>query len=237
MKQKLGRYLLILAVMVVLWNTVLIKPLKIFTVYLHELGHACLAMIFGNGISSFNVFMNESGYTLVKTKGWFSEFMITNGGYLGSLLFAILILYLKKTSFKKYILGTLAIVFLFFSIRFSSNGSTMLYSIIFTGVILLIYMLQNEKVTDWVIEIIGVASAAYAIYDTFVDTILLQINQKLHLVSGWSKATATDATRLSDLTHIPAVIWGVIWLLIAGILIYQFLLKTRKTGKKRVLNR
>ena len=39
MKQ-LGRYLIILIVVMVLWNTIVIKPLKIFTVYLHELGHA-----------------------------------------------------------------------------------------------------------------------------------------------------------------------------------------------------
>ncbi|MDP4091818.1 MAG: M50 family metallopeptidase [Bacillota bacterium] len=234
MKIKIPRYLLILIAIIILWNTIIIKPLKIFTVYLHELGHALMAFMFGGGISSFNVNMNESGYTIVHTKGWFSEFMAANGGYLGSVLFAVLILYLKRTSFKKYILGTLAILFLGVSIKYSSNGSTLIYSIIFTAFVLLIYMLQNEKVTDWVIDIIGVASAAYAIYDTFVDTILLQINTKLHIINGWSKQPVTDAVNLARITHVPSLVWGAIWLAISIAAVYAVLKKSKtSSGRKR----
>ncbi|MCR4435844.1 MAG: M50 family metallopeptidase [Clostridiales bacterium] len=229
--KRLGRYLFILAAVMVLWNTVAIKPLKIFTVYLHELGHALMAFLFGYGIQSFRVNFNESGYTLVQPKGWFSTFMIANGGYLGSILFALLILYLKRTALKNYILGVLAILFLAVSIRFSGFSFTLLYSIIFAGFVLVVYMLHNEKVNDWVIDIIGISSAAYAIYDTFVDTILLQLNLQFHLIGGWNQQPLTDAMQLAKLTHIPAAVWGMIWLAIALLAVNATLLKAPASGK------
>jgi hypothetical protein len=230
----LGRYVLILVAVIVLWNTIIIKPLRLFTVFLHELGHAFMAFIFGYGIQSFKVNLNESGHTLVQSKGWFSSFMIANGGYLGSLLFALLILYIKRTAFKKMILGAIAILLLVVSFKFSGLSFTLLYSVMFAVFVILLYMMQNEKVNDWVIDIIGISSVAYAIYDTFVDTILLQINLKLHLIQGWNvQQPVTDAVYLSQLTGIPAIVWGIIWLSIALFAVNATILKAGKAKRRR----
>ena len=102
MKQT-GRYVIILILAVALWNTIVIKPLKIFSVFLHELGHSLMAVIFGHGIAGFRINFNESGYALTLPRDGFSAFMIANGGYLGSVLFALLILRLKRTFAGKYI--------------------------------------------------------------------------------------------------------------------------------------
>lgn len=231
--KRLGKYLLILGALMALWNTVVIKPLKIFTVYLHELGHALMAFLFGYGIQAFNVNFDESGSTLVQSKGWFSTFMIANGGYLGSIFFALLILYLKRTALKNYIMGILAILFLAISIRFSGFSFTLLYSIIFAVFVLVLYMLRNETVNDWVIDILGISSVAYAIYDTFVDTILLQLNLQLHLITGWNEQPMTDAMQLAQLTHIPAIVWGILWLVIALVAVNAMLLKAPSGGRGR----
>lgn len=229
-----SRYFLILVAVLLLWNTQIIKPLKIFTVFLHELGHSLMAVIFGQGIQGFTVNLNESGYTLVQAKGWFSALMIANGGYLGSILFALLILYLKKTWIKNYILGTAAALLLAVSIRYSSFSFTLLYSVAFAVAIIILYMLQNERLNDWIIDIIGVASAAYAVYDIFVDTILLQINLKLHLINGWKvEQPLTDAVQLQTLTGIPAILWGIIWLVIAVSAIKAVLLKQGRSRARR----
>lgn len=232
-----GRYLAILIVVVALWNTVFIKPLKIFAVFLHELGHSLMAVIFGNGIKGFRINLDESGYAITLPKGQFSAFMIANGGYLGSILFALLILYLKRTSLKRFILGSAAILLLGVSIAYGKSVFTIMYAAIFAGFILLLYMLHNERLNDWVIDIIGVASAAYAVYDTFVDTILLQLNLKFHLIQGWKTTQPlTDAVQLEKMTRIPAIVWGIIWLVIACLAIYSTIIKTgRKStrGSKR----
>lgn len=228
MKQK-GRYVIILIMVIALWNTIVIKPLKIFAVFLHELGHSLMAVIFGNGISGFRINLDESGYALTLPKNAISAFLIANGGYLGSVLFALLILNLKKTFVKKYILGISAILLLGMSIAYGRSIFTIIYASIFAGLILLLYMLKNEKLNDWVIDIIGVSSAAYAIYDTFVDTILLEINMKLDLIRGWgAERQLTDAMQIERMTYVPAVVWGIIWLIIACVAVYSTML-----GRKR----
>lgn len=240
MKQT-GKYLIILILVIGLWNTIVIKPLKIFTVFLHELGHSLMAVIFGYGIKGFRINLDESGYALTLSKNAFSSFMIANGGYLGSVLFAILILYLKRTALKRYLLGASAILLLGVSIAYGKSIFTIIYAAIFAGFVLLLYMLHNEKVNDWVIDILGVSSAAYAVYDTFVDTILLQLNLRLQWIQGWKTTQPmTDAMQLQQMTHLPAMLWGFIWLVIACMAIYSVILSGgRKSsgsrGKKRAM--
>lgn len=230
----LGRYIFILITVMVLWNTFILKPLKIFAVFLHELGHSLMALIFGYGIVEFKVNLNESGHTLAQSKGWLSSFMIANGGYLGTVLFALLILYLKRTPVKKYILGSLAIIFMVVTMKFSAFSFALFYSIAFSAVILLLYMLQRENVNDWVIDIIGISSVAYAIYDTFVDVILLQLNLQFHLIQGWKVTQPlTDAAQLAKLTGIPAIIWGILWLAISLMAVYTVLMKSQGTRRRR----
>lgn len=233
MKQT-GRYLVILALVVALWNTIVIKPLKIFAVFLHELGHSLMAVIFGNGIQGFRISLDESGYALTLPKSDFSAFIIANGGYLGSVLFALLILWLKRTALRKYILGASAMLLLGVSIAYGKSVFTIIYAAIFAGMILLLYMLHNEKLNDWVIDIIGVTSAAYAIYDTFVDTILLQINLRLNLIPGWGASQPlTDAVQLQKMTHVPAVVWGIIWLVIACVAFYSTIMHGKRSTAAR----
>ncbi len=229
-----GRYLIILILVVALWNTIVVKPLKIFAVFLHELGHSLMAVIFGNGIKGFRINLDESGYALALTKSEFSAFMIANGGYLGSVLFALLILYMKRTALKSFILGAAAILLLGVSIAYGKSIFTIISAAIFAGFVLLLYMLHNDKLNDWVIDIIGVASAAYAVYDTFVDTILLQLNLRLHWIQGWKTTQPlTDAVQLERMTHVPAVIWGILWLVLACLAIYPVITGGKATKSRR----
>ena len=233
MKQT-GRYAVILVLVVGLWNTDFIKPLKIFSVFLHELGHSLMAVIFGNGIQGFRINLDESGYALTLPKSNFSAFMIANGGYLGSVLFALLILYLKRTALKRFILGVAAVLLLGVSIAYGESVFTIIYAAVFAGFVLLLYMLRNEKIYDWVVDIIGVASVAYAVYDTFVDTILLQINLRMHWIQGWKTSQpVTDAVQLERMTHVPAVVWGIIWLTISCLAIYSMIRKGGKPSRSR----
>jgi len=233
MKQQ-GRYVIILIAMIALWNTIVIKPLKIFAVFLHELGHSLMAVIFGNGIAGFRINLDESGYALTLPKSGFSSFIIANGGYLGSVLFALLILGLKRTAVKKYILGASAILLLGVSIAYGHSIFTIVYAAIFAGFVLILHMLRNDRVNDWVVDILGICSAAYAVYDTFVDTILLQINLRLQWFRGWKpEQPMTDAVQLQNMTGVPAVVWGIIWFTIACIALYSMVLGSKKTTRSR----
>lgn len=225
---RLGRYLGILVFAVVFWNTIVVKPLRLFAVFLHELGHAFMAVVFGYGISAFKINLNESGYTIVRTKGLFSDMMVASGGYLGSVVFAVLILYFGRTFLKDYILGALAILFIAISIKFSGVSFTLMFSSFFVIFVLLLYMIRSEALNEWVIDIIGVSCVAYAIYDTFVDTVLLQINNNFNIIKGWGKNQAlTDAVRMQQLTNIPAIFWGLLWFSLS---IFVVIVLIKKTG-------
>jgi len=226
----IGRYLAILSAILILWNTVIIKPLKLFAVFLHELGHSLMAFIFGYGIEGIRINFNESGYALVKTKGWLSQVLILNGGYLGSLFFGLIILYLKKTPLKKFVPGIIAIILLTVSIKYGDFKFELFYSIIFAAAVIIIYMVQNDKVIDWALDIIGVSSVAYAVYDTFVDTILVKLKFPLQMIGG--RANGSDADQLARIwPYIPSVIWGLFWLIICLFAIYMFLIKSGGSSK------
>lgn len=238
------RFFLILAIILVLWNTLIIKPLKLFTVFLHELGHAFMAVIFGHGIERIVINPNESGMTLAYAKNGFSSFVIANGGYIGSVFFAILILYFGKSAIKQYVPGVLAIILLAVSVRFSGISFTLLFSAIFAGFVLILYMLKSDKLNSIVLEIVGISSLAYAVYDTFVDTVLIQINGVLNFLSifrsislfgfpeGKSYETVSDAVQLSRMTGIPSIFWGVLWLAVSIFATYFFILKKNRKKKR-----
>lgn len=228
------RFIIIFITLMVLWNTMFIKPIKLFTVFLHELGHAFMAVVTGSSITQLKIYFNESGHVISLPKDWLSSFLIANGGYLGSVIFAICILLLKNTRVKKYIIGAIALVFLAVTFKYSGILSfTMLYSVIFAAFAIIIYMIQKEQLHDWVIEIIGIGSVTYAIYDTFVDTILLQINNQFGLFNV-GNMPVTDAVALAKLTHIPAIVWGVIWLAISVFAVYAVLFRKRAgTSRKK----
>lgn len=232
MTKQIGKYLFITVIIVVLWNTVIIKPLKLFTVFLHELGHALMALIFGYGIKGIRIGFNEGGYVIAASKGWISSFMIYNGGYLGSLLFSLLILSLKRTGVKKYILGTVSIIFLGVAVRYGGLSFTLVYSMIFAGITILIYMVQNEKVYDWVIDIIGISGVAYAIYDIFSDVIFQQLKLSFAL---WGRGAGgvSDAAQLAKLTHVPALLWGILWIAVSLFAVYAVLIKPGSSGRSK----
>jgi len=230
------RYLLVLSLILILWNNIVVKPLKIFALFLHELGHALTALVFGYGVKSFDIFFNKSGLSLLNNKGWLSTVLIVNGGYLGSILFAILILYLRRTALKKYVPGFLALLLLGVSLKYSGMAfsPTLLYSIIFAAFILLVYMLNSEAIHEWVIDIMGVSAAAYVIYDTFVDTLLYIINSELHIISNWgAQGMVSDAGRLAEMTGVPAIVWGLAWLAIAIAAVNMVFIKTHPGSRTK----
>lgn len=224
-----GRYIFILVIIMALWNTVIIKPIKLFAVFLHELGHSCMVFIFGKGISAFSICLAENSHIFANATGWFSSFMIANGGYLGSLVFALLIIYSKRIFLKNYIMGLLAILFLSISVLYAELSWTFLYSAIFAAVVILMYMTKREEINEWFIDVVGTASLAYAVYDIFIDTILLQVNSSFKILPAWKmQGEITDAMNLEKMTCIPAYIWGIVWLAIYLIAINFIVLKPVK---------
>jgi hypothetical protein len=71
----------------ILWDSSIIYPIKIFVVLLHEISHAIAAIVSGGSVESISLDLNLAGNTV--TKGG-NQILIALSGYLGSLIFGLL---------------------------------------------------------------------------------------------------------------------------------------------------
>lgn len=46
-----------------LWNTIILKPMKLMAVFVHEMGHAFACWISGGEVRGIEVYTNEGGVT------------------------------------------------------------------------------------------------------------------------------------------------------------------------------
>jgi len=77
------------ALVMALWTTPVILPLKILVVFFHELSHGLAALLTGGEIVSLSVNPEQGGVTLMRGG---SRFAILSAGYVGSLLFGVALL-------------------------------------------------------------------------------------------------------------------------------------------------
>ncbi len=200
--------LLIFIVIVFLWDTLFVYPLKIFVVFMHEVSHGLAAIVTGGKIVEIQINPQQGGHAL--TQGG-SRFWTLTAGYLGSLLWGGLILLLAaRTHFDKAISILIGLGMVAISIGFGESTFTYLFGIGFGVVLIAIGFFLPETVNDWILRLIGVTSCLYAILDIKSDVL-----DRSHLRS--------DARMLSEVTGVSTEVWGVLWILVAIALTLWFL--------------
>ncbi len=208
-------FILIFIAVALLWNTVVMYPLKIFVVFMHEVSHGVAAIATGGEIVSLNVNQHEGG--LAMTRGG-SRFWILTAGYLGSLLWGGFILLLASmTHYDKVISVLIGVGMVAISIGFGTDMFTYLFGIGFGVVLILIGFFLPEKVNDWLLRVIGLTSCLYAILDIKSDVL-----DRSELPS--------DARMLSEVTPLPTEFWGFLWIIIAIGLTFWFLFIAGKSS-------
>lgn len=188
------------ALVVALWDTPLILPLKILTVFLHELSHGLAAVVTGGEIVSLTLSPDQGGAAL--TRGG-SRFLILSAGYVGSLLFGVAILLAALRSRADHVIvaglgvGLLIITALYlrglFPIAFGAAAGAAL---------LAMARYLPAQVNDLTLRLIGLTSMVYVPLDIFSDTIA-----RAHLRS--------DAYMLAEETFGGAMFWGGLWLIVS----------------------
>lgn len=193
---------LIFALVFYLWSSILLYPLRILVVFFHEMSHGLAAVLTGGGIQEIYLHPRAGGMC-VTTGG--IRFIVISAGYLGSLLWggAILLLSRKPKQVNALtvglgilLLGTAALLVrpvLDFGFLFCTGTGAALAA-------------MGLKLPVWAnafaLRIIGLASCMYATVDIKGD-----ILDRPHLTS--------DATLLAEHTGIPAMLWGIFWMVLA----------------------
>lgn len=186
-----------------LWGTWFVYPLRLIVVFFHEMGHAAAALLTGGRIVAIEV--NAWGGGRCITAGG-NPFWILSAGYLGSLAWgAALLLAASRTRryevFSAALGALLAFVTLWIVRPVSSFGFAFGLS---AGLGLMAAGLRlGPRWNEFLVKAIGLTSCLYAVLDIFTDVL-------------FRPSVRSDAAMLAELTGVPAVVLGVIWIGVAA---------------------
>ena len=184
-----------------LWDTSVIYPLKIFVVFLHELSHGLAALVMGGSIQRIEISPNQGGVCYC---GGGSRFLTLSAGYLGSLAWGVGLLLIAGTRklwhfATMVVLGMIVVVVSVLYIR-TMFGLT--FGLMFGLGLLAVARYLPIEVQTITLTVIGLTSCLYAILDIKSDILD-------------RPGIRSDARMLADLTGVPTLVWGVLWIAIA----------------------
>ncbi|MEN8375559.1 MAG: M50 family metallopeptidase [Gemmatimonadota bacterium] len=185
-----------------LWPTPLIYPLKLFVVLLHEIGHGLAAIATGGEIRSIAITPDQGGVCFCPGG---NALLTLSAGYLGSLAFGVGMIEAARrgerlTRWALMILGGLVLAFAALYVR---TAFSLAVAVLAGGALLLAAGRLGHGGRTLVLTFLGLTSALYALLDIRSDVL-----RRPHLDS--------DAAMLADLTGVPTLIWGLIWVGIAA---------------------
>lgn len=189
------------ALLWLLWNTPVVYPLKIFVVLLHEISHGLVAVATGGAIERIVITANQGG--LCRCPGG-SAFLTLSAGYLGSLLWggAILMTARGRGRTPQIATAAIGIVVIVVTLLYVRNVFGVLFGVSFGGGMVMAGHYLPASGNAALLTALGLTSCLYAILDIKSD--ILDRPQVM-----------SDARMLSELTGVPTVIWGVLWVAVA----------------------
>lgn len=210
----------VLGVVWLLWDSWAVWPLKVLVVLFHELSHALAALATGGSVHGIEVAAGEGGLAI--TAGG-SRFVILTAGYLGSLLWGGVILVLAARFRQDRAMASLLGVVLFaaalvWARPLASFG--FLFAAAAGAALVAAGLYLSEGVNDYLLKTIGLTSVLYAVLDIRSD------------ILARPDLADSDAARLAQLTGLPTLFWGLLWMAIALAAAYGFLrLASRGDGR------
>jgi len=198
--------LAIAAVALLLWDSFVAFPFRIFVVFLHEISHGLAAVVTGGAIESIGLSFDEGG--VCRTRGGW-PFLILNAGYLGSLFWGATFLVLgERRTRSRTVLAVVGAFTLLVTLFYVRTLFGFAYGLLAGGALMAVAAKLRPAVSEVLLAAIGATSALYAVWDIASDALFRHSN-------------ASDAAALAQVTGIPAVVWGVAWIAVSlGVLGY-----------------
>ena len=188
-----------------LWNTPVVIPLKILTVFLHELSHAVTILLTGGSVESFSISPQQGG--MVIGRGG-NRFLSLSAGYLGSLMLGMVLLILAlQTKADRAVLAVFGGVMCLVALLYIRDLFALVFCIGTGSAIFATAWYLRREVSDLVLRVIGLTSVIYVPFDIFDDTIR-------------RSGIRSDAFMLAEEFGGPTMMWGGVWLVLSGIAIY-----------------
>jgi hypothetical protein len=196
-------------VIVLLWDTWAIYPLKILVVFFHELSHGLMAILTGGEIDHIELVAQQGGKCF--TRGG-SRFFVASAGYVGSMVFGGVILALAaRTKWDRAFSIALGVILLGVAVVWVRPLVSFGFGFCALSGLVMLGMGWKlpQAVNDAALKLIGLVSCLYPIPDIKSDV----LDRDVH----------SDASTIAELTHIPKEVWGVAWIVVALIVGLGFL--------------
>lgn len=186
-----------------LWDTFLVFPVKLFVVFLHEASHAITIVLTGGTITEISLGFDLGGK--ITAEGG-SDILIASSGYLGSLIFGLLIFVTAELQkIRRYIYLFLALLFLMIIAISTPTFEFVLIGLISIGLFVFFAFYVRIRLVKIIAKSLALVSAIYVIIDVKEDML--------------SKDFASDAQLIAGLIGIDQLIVSLIWLSISVVLI------------------
>lgn len=193
----IGKLLGVFVVVALLWRTPVVAPLKILVVLLHEISHGLAAVLTGGEISHIEVNANQGG--VAYTRGG-SRFAILSAGYLGSMFWGgVIVLLAARTRYDRAMSIGIGLAVGIITLLFIRSWFGFGFAIFFSIAMVAAGWKLSHDANELILKTIGVTSLLYAPLDIFDDVIA-------------RTGIGSDADKLAELTHLPSVLWGTIWI-------------------------
>lgn len=187
---------------------------------IHESGHAIVALLMKGHVENIYLFSNTEGVTRATSTSFFGGLLTGIAGYTFSALMIVLLAHLWRRCSYRFIYTILlgfALADLIFWVR---NIYGIFWLIIFGLLLIVLFKIKSPKTTSMLSLMLLIILLAGSIRSG-IDIFMLGL---------FHPSYAGDASYLAQLTHIPAFIWGTIFLIITVLLGYSAFrnLATRK---------
>jgi len=184
-----------------LWNTWLVAPLKWFVVLLHEISHGAVAVATGGTIERIVITADQGGACYC---GGGDAFLTLSAGYLGSLTWgaALVLLAQRLGNRSRWITVLIGGLVGLITLLFIRNAFGLLFGAAAAAGLMAAARYLSAAANARLLWTLGLTSCLYALLDIKSDILD-------------RPGMPSDARMLAEMTGIPTVAWGILWILTA----------------------
>ena len=194
------------------WDSLAVLPVKLMTVFFHELSHALATLLTGGKVYGLALHLNQGGETLASGG---IKIIVYSAGYLGSLLWGsgILLLSLKKR-INRGLSISLGIIMTIVTLIWIRSLDAVAITLSMAVFLMFISLKLREEDCALIIKTISLISCFYVIFDIKYD-----------LLDG--SVSISDASRISQLIFpkfmqvAGGYIIGLLWFAIACFVLWK----------------
>lgn len=210
LKFLLGASALTVALWFIPFASFAVYPFRLFVTFIHEGGHALATLATLGVVEKVVIHADGSGET--HSLGGL-QLLIASAGYLTSTIYGAGLLVLCRNGRNaRAALGITAAAILGLTIFFAGGTFSWLTGILLTIGLVLVAATANVRFAHFFLSFLAIQCCLNALFD--LRTVLL--------ISTLTNSPS-DASNLEQMTHIPAIIWASIWIVISALVLWRAL--------------